>query len=412
MRTSFRSIAPPAMTRAPDFLAAAGGIGDRLVREAVWYRGQCNWIGAERGGAGDHRALGPALGGGSAGIALFLAQLQAASGDGRVRRTAVGAIDQALAHSDEVPARGLYAGRLGIAYAAARCGLLLGEDRLLERAARLARGRLPDTTGFDVAAETAGAIAGMLALARLLDDERLLRRATRMGDELAAAARRRPEGWSWPPPRAPLDHGLCGFVHGASGAAWALMELFAVTGELGHRDAAQRALDYERHWFDAAAGDWPDLRGVRRREPRGSFRSPHATGWSHGAPGIALARLRAWQILGDGRRRDEAATALAATAASTERALLAHDADFTLGHGLAGNADVLLLGAELVAEGAALARRVGEVGVGRYAATVEGWPCGVSGGVAPSLLCGHAGIGVFHLRLHDATVPSALLVTP
>jgi hypothetical protein len=55
---------------------------------------------------------------------------------------------------------------------------------------------------------------------------------------------------------------------------------------------------------------------------------------------------------------------------------------------------------------------VGEVGVGRYAATVEGWPCGVPGGVAPSLLCGHAGIGVFYLRLHDATVPSALLVTP
>lgn len=408
----FRSIAPPDMTRAPDFLAAAGGIGDRLVREAVWYRGRCNWVGAERRGAGNHGALGPALGAGTAGVALFLAQLQAVTGDTNVRHTAVGAIDRALAYIDEAPGRGLYAGRVGVAYAAARCGQLLGEERLLERAARLARGRAPDTTGFDIAAGAAGAIGGLLALARLLDDERLVRRAVRVGDELVAAARRRPEGWSWAPPGAPLDHGLCGFAHGACGAAWALLELFAASGERDHRDAAVRALDHERHWFDAGAGDWPDLRGVRRREPRGSFRSPSATGWSRGAPGIALARLRARRILGDGRWRDEALTALTATAASAERALLAFDADFTLGHGLAGSADVLLLGADLLPEGPALARRVGEVGVGRHANTVDGWPCGVPGGAAPSLLGGHAGIGVFYLRLHDPAVPSALLVAP
>jgi lantibiotic modifying enzyme len=323
----------------------------------------------------------------------------------------VGAIDRALAHAAEAAPRGLYAGRLGIAYAAARCGALLGEERLLGRAARLARGRLADATGFDVVDGTAGALAGLLALARLLDDERLAARAARMGDELAAAASRGPEGWSWSPPRAPRDHGLCGFAHGASGAAWALLELFAVTGERRHRDAALHALDYERQWFDPEAG-WPDLRGVQRREPRGSFRSPIASGWSHGAPGIALTRLRASRVLGDGRWRDEALTALTATAAGTERALLAHDADFTLGHGLAGNADVLLLGADLLPGGPALAQRVGEVGVGRYAVTVEGWPCGVPGGVAPSLLCGHAGIGAFYLRLHDPTAPSVLLLTP
>jgi lantibiotic modifying enzyme len=398
------------MTRAPDFLAAASGIGARLVRDAVWYRGQCNWLGAERRGAGDHRALGPQLGGGSAGVALFLAHLHAAAGDPHVRRTALGAIDRALAHTDEVPAGGLYAGRPGIAYAAARCGELLGEERLLARAARLARGRSPGVAAFDVVGGTAGALAALLALARLLGDERLVGRAARLGDELAAAARRGSGGWSWPPPGAPLQHGLCGFGHGASGAAWALLELFAVTGEQRHRDAALRALDYERRWFLPGAGDWPDLRGVRRSEARGSFRSPSAAGWAHGAPGIALARLRAWRILGDGPWRDEAITALAATAASTERALLAHDADFTLADGLAGAADVLLVGGELLPEGPALARRAGEVGVGRYAATVAGWPCGVPGGVAPSLLHGHAGIGLFYLRLHDRAVPSALLI--
>ena len=205
-------------------------------------------------------------------------------------------------------------------------------------------------------------------------------------------------------------HGLCGMAHGASGAAWALLELFAATGEHRHREAAERALDYERHWFDPQAAGWPDLRGVQRRERRGTFTPPYTTTWSHGAPGIALARLRAWEILGDERHRAEAAAALGTTAASVERELLAPGAGFTLGHGLAGNADVLLRGAQLMPAGAALALRAGEIGIGRYATAVDGWPCGGPGGLAPGLLTGHAGIGLLYLRLHDATVPSPLLV--
>jgi lantibiotic modifying enzyme len=425
MRTSFRSISPPTTTRAQDLLATAAGIGDRLVREVVWYRGHCNWVGPDAAhGVGRlrpvYRALGPELSGGTAGVALFLAQLHAATSDGIVRSTALGAIDQALAHVDQVPAgvaRGLYAGRIGIAYAGARCGLLLGEERLLQRAARIARGpwlRQREAAAFDVFSGTAGAIAGLIALSRLLDDERLVQRAGRLGDELAGRAHRGPDGWSWPPPGRRPFHGLCGISHGAAGAAWALLELFAATAEHRYRDVAERALDYERRWFDPQEANWPDLRDVERRERRGSFRSPYPNTWYDGAPGIALTRLRALRILGEERYRTEAAIALATTAAGVERALIAHGADFTLGHGLAGSADVLLLGAELLSDAApervALAQRVGEIGIGRYAGSIDGWPCGGAGGLAPALLAGHAGIGLFYLRLHDRTVPSPLLI--
>lgn len=200
-------------------------------------------------------------------------------------------------------------------------------------------------------------------------------------------------------------------AHGAAGAAWALLELHAVTGEARHRAAAERALDYERHWFDEHEGNWPDLRGIERREPRGAFRAPFETSWSHGAPGIAITRLRAWRILGDERHRDEAATALAATAASVERDLLVPGADFSLGHGLAGNAEVLLLGAALRPAGAEQARRAGEIAASRHAGSLDGWPCGTAAtGLAPGLLRGHAGIGLLYLRLHDRAVPSPLPV--
>jgi lantibiotic modifying enzyme len=390
------------------------------VREAVWYRGRCNWVGAETADDGGlarsrpaHRALGPALGDGTAGIALFLAQLHAATGAEPVRLTARGAIGQALAHADTVSAaaaRGLYAGLPGIAWAAARCAPLLGDERLASHAARLARAPAlaPPVASADLVSGTAGAIAGLVALARELPDERLLARAAVLGDELAAAARRGPAGASWLPAGGrPSEHGLCGLAHGAAGAAWALLELSAATGDARHPQTIEAALDYERHWFDAEEANWPDLRGIERREPRGTFRPPYATSWTHGAPGIALSRLRGWQITGDERMRCAAVTALQTTAAHVERALLAPRADFTLARGLAGSADVLALGASLLPEGAELARRTGEVGVGRYGTSLDGWPCG--GGRTPALLTGEAGVGMFLLRLHDATVPSVLL---
>jgi lantibiotic modifying enzyme len=414
MRTSLRSIAPPpAAQRGPDLLAIAAGIGERLARDAVWYRGQCNWVGPA--GGGRNGALGPDLATGTAGVALFLAQLHAATADEAARRTALGAIGQALAHAGDAPAGGSYGGRLGIAYAAARCGLVLADQRLLERAARLARARPAGGAGADADATlrsgAAGSIAALLALARLLDDDRLVRPAERLGDELAGAALRGREGWAWAVPGDRRAHPLCGLADGAGGGALALLELHAVTGERRHRDVAERALDYERHWFDRAEANWPDLRGVQRRERRGTVRSPCAASWSHGAAGIALTRLRAWRILGDERYREEAVTALRATAAGVERTVNAAGADFSLGDGLAGGADVLLLGAELSPDHVPLAARAGSIGAGRYAPSVDGWPCGdQAGGTAPALLTGHAGIGLFYLRLHDGGVPSALVL--
>lgn len=89
-------------------LSTAAGLGRRIVEEAVWHRGRCGWVGADvddedpYGGyfGAIYRALGPDFYGGTSGIALFLAELWAATGEADVRRTALGAIRQALAHAD------------------------------------------------------------------------------------------------------------------------------------------------------------------------------------------------------------------------------------------------------------------------------------------------------------------------
>jgi lantibiotic modifying enzyme len=92
-------------------------------------------------------------------------------------------------------------------------------------------------------------------------------------------------------------------------------------------------------------------------------------------------------------------------------------ANYSLCHGLAGQAEVLRLGSRLLGEAevdaAGLAGRVAAAGVGQYGEDATRWPCGtMSGGQTPGLMLGLAGIGHFYLRLHSPAVPSILLPRP
>ena len=102
------------------FLAAASSIADRIVADAVWHGDRCNWTGAVVDPALpwrlEYRALEPNLYDGTAGVGLFLAQLAVVNGDAAVRRTARGALRQAIARAPALPpARrdGFHAGVLG-----------------------------------------------------------------------------------------------------------------------------------------------------------------------------------------------------------------------------------------------------------------------------------------------------------
>jgi lantibiotic modifying enzyme len=104
--------------------------------------------------------------------------------------------------------------------------------------------------------------------------------------------------------------------------------------------------------------------------------------------------------------------ALQTTADAVDDAVRRGTANFSLCHGLAGNADVLLSGAEALPSLAPRARRlaeaVGVAGIERYARDHD-WPCGAGGGETPGLMLGLAGIGHFFLRLHSPDIPSVLV---
>ena len=144
--------------------------------------------------------------------------------------------------------------------------------------------------------------------------------------------------------------------------------------------------------------------------------------WCHGAPGIALSRLRAYQITSRVDFLQEARTALQTTATSVANQLRQPQlANYSLCHGVAGNADILLSAGLLLNDISyiQLAQQAGLLGIELYDKTGTVWPSGVNdpsgntqgGEETPGLLLGLAGTGHFYLRLaFPSEIDSVLLI--
>ncbi|HVH14043.1 MAG TPA: lanthionine synthetase LanC family protein [Longimicrobium sp.] len=429
----------------PDtFLNAALGIGRRVASLAQWDGDACTWqiMSPDRANPGVRKAVAATASGtvyeGTAGIALFLAELYAASGrtEPELARAALGAIEYSLREGQSSPDNsfGYHSGRVGIAYVAVRIGELLDRPDLFPRAEALLRplaGNESRDHGMDVIAGGGGGIPALLAMAGHVDAELVTGIARGLGDNLVAVASRDPEGMSWATMRSSSIRNLCGYAHGAAGMGHGLLELYAATGEGRYRYAAEQAFLYERAFFSEADTNWPDLRHTelgeyqfegRMDELRDRMRSSnplapqpprYMSAWCHGGPGIGFARLRAFQLLGDPLYADEARAAFA----SVERSLSDElGMNFSLCHGRGGNAETLLEGARILGEPELLepAKAVALAGIERHEDGDQPWPCGTMGGVSdPGLLLGEAGIGMFLLRLARPDVPSPIfLVVP
>jgi hypothetical protein len=413
-------------------IGAALRIGRRIAGQALWQEDRCTWpVVPERSTPelvhGSHGVAGGGMYKGTAGTALFLLELGRVTGDPLAAKTAEGAIRHALADPNMPVTRfGFYSGRVGVACAAARAGALLGREDLLAAAERTLAplvGHEHEDIGDDVIAGAAGSIPALLRLSTDLPAELTKDVAVRLGERLIVRAYREPTGWSWGDVRQ-VTHArhLCGYAHGASGIGHALLELWAATGDARFRFAAEQAFAYERQFFSAEAGEWPDLRhkvlgeyGYERR--LGDLRARLAreggplpfvprfmTAWCYGAAGIAPTRLRAWQLLGTPVYRAEAEAGLATTAASLEYGA-GVPGSYSLCHGVSGNADPLLEAARVLAR-PELRERAREAAL----AAAAGAP-GSAGEVDSALLVGEAGLGYFLLRVADADTPSVLCIT-
>jgi lantibiotic modifying enzyme len=410
---------------APDplFLEAAARIGWRLCRDAIWDGDRCVWltdslepIDGEWRLA--HRAAGPDVYAGSAGVALFLARLFALTGDALVRQVAKAAARHAIsagANCSGLAPRGYYSGAPGVGSVVAQAGHVLDSDELSEAGAAFALAAMQRDAGrqdVDLMAGAAGAIAALLQLRALRDDAWIGGALDLEAARLQETANRDDGAWSWSAPASPPGRDLTGLSHGAAGIGWALLELAHGGGRPDLAAGAEAAFEYERRRYDPARNGWPDFRSD---VAAADGPAPCAVAWCHGAAGIGLTRLRAHALTADGQRMSEAAAALAATLPLLEAAAASGQGSFTLCHGHGGNAELAIVAGQALGgrDLVALAEAVGTRGL-EAAASGAGWISGVPGaGETPGLMTGLAGIGYFYLRLAaPGNVPSVLLPTP
>ena len=373
-----------------EHLIAAAAAGRRIVEEAVWHDGRCNWLGATSGAVGRYQALGPTLYKGTAGVGLFLAHLGRATGDADARRTALGALRHAVGSSSERPdLAGFHVGATGIAWAAVTASALLDAPELRERAGDVLNPAIG--TSPDIMTGIAGTIVGLLALAGPLEEPRLIDRAADAGEELLRAATSSHRGLSWPTPDRGGRRHLYGLGYGANGIAWALLELYAASGDDRFRTAAERGFEYERSWLRADTLCWAFER--KHGSPL-----PSSGSWCHGEAGIGLTRTRASELLRSDQHRRDAELARAATRRHLEEELRLGIQDLSLCHGVAGAAEAL-------PGDAAIIERLSDFALSRDPA---GWPGGVGHGTTPALFRGTSGIAWWLLRIADPATPSPL----
>ena len=405
-------------------LETAFDIGLRLARDAIHAQGVCTWLGERlsdgREMTAQHRrsysALGSDLYGGASGVGLFLAELVTVTADEGCRRAAGGAARHALAMIEREPARhGFYAGTIGALWAVARIGLLLADDELVQTVRGRVRGAIDGLgagaeAGFDAVDGLAGSITALLALSKRLEDVRMVQTAIRLGDELLQRSVPQLDGVAWNGAReqrvAPV-----GLAHGASAAAVALLDLGDVTGDTRYGKAALAAMQYERSWRSGERG-WVEVRLASARARPETL--PPADLWCYGSAGIWAARLAASDLIDAAGVVDDAFCAARQTATALAAAL-ASPTDWSLCHGVAGCADVLMSAAatgpdEHVVDFADLPGRVAIEACRRWRRGELFVSVGSDRVDRPGLMVGAAGLGRFLLR--QAGVPLGSVLIP
>lgn len=388
-----------------ELLNEARRLGEQLVANAFRDGDACTWLGSTvpDGTGRVLSTLGATLYDGLAGLALVLSQLDEPD-------TARAALRQALRVRNDIPPQrriGLFDGWTGLALAEAHVAHRLDDQKLRAAARTDAHEALAHPcVEHDLISGAAGALLAALELVRLTGDPTFVDDAVRLGDLLVQHATPTDGGLAWSTINRKGEYHLTGLSHGTAGIALALLELTEATGDALYLTTAEAGFRHERAWFDPAEGNWPDLREIRATRGAGHGARAFSTYWCHGAPGIAVSRVRAWQLTGNPAYRDEANAALATTRAFVRETYTA--ADHSLCHGQLGNVVVLAFAGRVLGDRDSERAARDAVALAMAANAGGNWPLGTPS-ASPGLMLGSAGIAQALLWLRDPTEPMALL---
>jgi hypothetical protein len=388
--------------------AALEAIIQALVGDALWHDGRATWFSrSSRPSRKTARTLGIDVYGGLAGVAWFLGEAAAATGDKAALAASRGAMEQAFSlaetHWDE-QSPGLYTGLAGLCVVASRLGKRLGQPSWGERAGILVTRALAPGGQFhrdegerDLLSGSAGILVALAIpeLGGAAANSQWRGIADRLTERVMASLED-----NAPVGKRSRKAGLLGYSHGATGTALGLCAAGVALRHPGAIEAARALLRYEDGHYVTTARNWPDF-----RSPRRTFQSA----WCHGAPGVLLGRHILRRRLGLDLAEDGAAIA-AARQGLRERLRRTAETpagDWTLCHGVLGLSETFALTATDDAD-RQTARDVLMAGIEMHGRSAGGvWPMR-DGAREPVMMCGLPGIGMAILRMLRPETPSPL----
>jgi lantibiotic modifying enzyme len=354
---------------------------------------------------------------GSAGITLFLAELNKINPNPEFREAAIRGLHYSIENCPDTFI-GAFEGKVGLIYLLIHLFHLWRDRDLLELAIQLTQQIEPlisQDIYYDILHGVAGVIPVMIGLADILKQEKedthasqAILCAIKCANHLIKSARHHNNTLSWPcSPKDAAQDNLTGFSHGVAGIGWSLIKLGNYLNDDTYISYGCQAFAYEKSKFDEQEQNWYDLRTsiIRLNPPGPNF----AHYWCSGSAGIGLSRIDSWRMLAQEDILSDAYTALDATVRHLQQ--LGND---SLCHGQCGAGELLLRfgllrndpSLQIEAQACAMAQWRSFEQNGRR------WICGGGSSIfLPDLMLGIAGIGLHFLRLaHPDKVPSPLLL--
>ncbi len=409
-----------------DLLKEAIRIGDDILQKAKTDKNGTYWetlTSFEEGGEYKTKLyVADSIYSGSAGIILFLIELHKKTNDIIYYNTVKDAAKWLVKYSEEneMDYYAFFTGRMGVAYTLVKCSLFLKDDSLKKAGLDLAKdcGKflISERPVDDLINGYSGALIGLMHLHVLTNESWLLEKVNDYADILIKRANLGLKGLYWDRSHQQV-RGLCGFSHGAAGIGAAFLELGKYFNNTAFYSVAEQAFLYETEYYDKERGNWPDFRkgfysekdfneaeaALKENNLEHFTSSSDMNAWCHGAAGIGLSRLRAYDLLKDETYKLHAEQAVAKTVV-TDVSFDFPTRTYTLCHGGGGNSDLFIEAYLQFGDKKYLgyANTVGEKILESVASGKKYQP-GLAHATEEdlSLFMGNAGIGYFLLRLID-----------